>query len=140
MAYAERILTTGSDPTISMVLIASASTYERDRLAMALDGMGWILRPVSNAKEVVRLCSTEIAHPILVIDAGLIDLPGDDQWRELRDLHPGLATVVRCLIDRDAIERTNATTLRVHPSNIDRLCEAIGRLNGGVRGAMAASL
>jgi hypothetical protein len=130
MACAEQILTEGTNPAVSTILIASASTYERDRLVIALEGMGWILRPVANAKEAARVCGTEAAHPILVIDGGLLDLPGDGAWRELRNLHPRLVTVVRCFVDREAIERSDANTLRVHPSNIDGLCEAIGLLNG----------
>jgi len=110
---------------VPLSLIASASSYERHRLGLALKKTGWNLCEVENADEAIRACGAGGGAAILVIDSGWLESPRDPQWRALRSRNPQWPAVVRSLIPRGEMMRTDARTCVVHPNDIDRLCEAI---------------
>jgi len=114
---------------VSVVLIASASPYERQRLGRALEKTGWKLREVKDVNEAIPSCAADGGSGVLVIDSGLLEAP-HSQWRTLRSLHPWLSAVVRCLIPRGAVLRIDPRTCLVHPEDVDGVREAIGLLNG----------
>ncbi len=120
-----------------LVLIASASSYERGRIERGLESTGWTLRPVADAEEASGACAANGHAPVLVIDSGLLDSEGDPQWRLLRSSRPELGAVVRCLVSPGETWKTDANTYRVHPSDTDGLCQAISALDG--RPPLAAS-
>ena len=113
-----------------VILIASASAYERHRLGLALEKTGWKLCEVKDVNEATRTVAANGGSPILVIDSGLLEAPGNPQWRRLRSLHPQLSAVVRSLIPCGGILRTDPRTCLVRPDDVDGLCEAIDVLNG----------
>lgn len=115
---------------VPLVLIASASSYERHRLGLALKNTGWNLCEVENVQEATRACASDDGAAILVIDSGILESPRDPQWRTLRSRDPQLSAVVRCLIPRGEMLRTDPRTYLVHPDDVDRLCEAIAVLSG----------
>ena len=95
-----------------VLLIASVSAYEAENLEHSLQPRGWSMRRVDHADHAaqqLRRCGRRVA--VLVIDAGLLEMPHDGQWRRLRELHPRLATIVRCLLPE---EPTPGATRRPH--------------------------
>lgn len=111
-----------------VILIASASAYEQDRLGLDLEKTGWNLRGVEDAEEAARACAAHNGASVLVIDSGLLEMAHDPQWRVLRTRQPQLGAVVRCWIPRDGIKRANDRTFLVHPDDHDGICEAIAAL------------
>jgi hypothetical protein len=114
---------------VPVILIASASSYERHRLTRALNKTGWKLCEVENAQQAARALAGNGETATLVIDSGILESLGDAQWRLLRSRHPQLGTVVRCLIPRGGIWRTDLRTFLVSPDDTDGLCQAIGILD-----------
>lgn len=114
-----------------VVLIASVSPHERQQLEPALLRKGWSFRHVADASEAARQLDGGARRAVLVIDAGLLDMPHDAQWRVLRSRYPELGVVVRCLGSRTGPpRRRNATTLEVHPDDLEAMSEAVRRLSG----------
>ena len=63
---------------------------------------------------------------VLVIDAGVLEMPHDGQRRCLRESRPALGTIVRCLLPQNALrERRDDRTHEVDPDDIDGLCTAV---------------
>lgn len=113
-----------------VILIASASSYERHRLELALKTTGWTLCEVKSADEVTRVRAADGGAAILVIDSGVLESHRDPQWRTLRSRDPQLSAVVRCLVPRGAMLRADPRTCLVHPDDFDNLCEAVTVLSG----------
>lgn len=109
----------------ALVLIASASTHEWDRLQPCLDGNRWRVRRVEKALEAHHACQEEEEPPVLVIDSGLLGMTRDPQWRELREQHPDLGLVIRCLLPRAEGRRPEKRTFLVDPDDAEGLCRAI---------------
>lgn len=116
------------DGRTPVVLIASVSRYERHRLELALKPTGWTLCGVDSVQEAERACSVHGA-PLLLIDSGLLEMPHDGRWRELRRRRPGLGAVVRCLVPLREIRRVDRNTFLVHPDDDEGICRALGALH-----------
>jgi hypothetical protein len=110
-----------------LIVIASASSYERHRLGLALKKTRWRLCEAESADEARAGAGGGAA--ILVIDAGALESAHDAQWRTLRSRNPHWSAIVRSLIPRGEMLRTDARTCLVHPDDIDSLCEAIAVLS-----------
>ena len=121
---------------IPAILIASASSYERQRLEQSLGNGVWKVCGVQDAKEAERACGGHDGASILVIDSGLLlETHADTQWRSFRDRHPEVAAVVRSLGPRGDIRRLDGSTCVVHPSDLDGICQAIHVLHASVTAA-----
>jgi DNA-binding response OmpR family regulator len=114
---------------VPVILIASASSYERNRLERALEESGRRVCAVTDADEAEGVCAKNGGASILVIDSGLLEEPRDTQWRDLRNRRSELSAVVRCLVSRDEILRADRNTLLVYPSNTERICDALDLLD-----------
>jgi len=114
-----------------VVLIASVSPHEERFLEVALENTGWDLLPVGDAEEATRRLDGAERGAVLVIDAGLLQMGPDPQWRVLLALRPELGTVVRCLIPQSRrLQRKNGTTFEVHPDDVEGLRDAVHFLAG----------
>lgn len=107
------------------ILIASVSALDRRRLERALGETDASLHPVDDAEQARRLSAGRERECVLVIDAGLLDMPRDGQWRALRDRQGGLGFVVRCLVAPGAMRRVAENTFHVHPDDHAGLREAV---------------
>ena len=115
----------------SLVLIATASLDDGRDVERSLAKTGWSVRRVPNAPEAERHLNGGGAPAVLVIDSGLLEMAHDSQWRELRQSHPSLGAVVRCLVAREGgLRRRDATTLLVHPDAVSEMCQGIQVLGG----------
>jgi hypothetical protein len=109
-----------------VILIASASAYERWRLRVELGRTLAVVEDVSSAEEAVQLCASNGAATILVIDQGLLAETASPEWRGLRERYPKVGAVVRSLIAREeGIVRVDPFTILVHPDDGDGLQEAL---------------
>ncbi len=110
-----------------VLLIASVSAYEAELLELSLRPAGWDLVRVHGADEAARLLARcRERAPVLVIDSGVLEMPHDGQWRELRALFPELGTIVRCLLPQRGIrEPRDGRTLEVHPDDVDGIRAAV---------------
>lgn len=110
-----------------VLLIASVSVYEAEGLERALEPAAWGMIRVKRADEARRLLDRFGKRvPVLVIDAGVLDMPHDGQWRGLRESRPGLGTIVRCLRPQNGLrDRRDDRTYEVDPDDIDGLCTAV---------------
>jgi hypothetical protein len=115
-----------------VVLIASASAYERHRLELSLKKTIWNLCGVEDAEEAARACAAHNGACILVIDSGLLEMTHDPQWRVLRTRQPQLGAVVRCLLPEDGVRRVNGSTFLVHPDDHDGICQAVAALRASM--------
>ena len=107
-----------------VLLIASVSAWEAQRLELSLRSTGCEQLRVEKAEEAARLLDRRRERgAVLIIDAGLLEMPHDPQWRSLREGHPELGTIVRCLRPRPR----DARTLEVHPDDVDGIREAVRR-------------
>lgn len=120
-----------------LVLVANASRYEWDRLVPTLNAGRWKLQRVEKADEADRACRDERDAPVLVIDAGLLGMARDPQWRELRDRRPDLGVIVRCLLPEAKHRRVDERTFFVDPDDGEEICRAIRVLS--YRGTVAPS-
>jgi hypothetical protein len=114
---------------VPVILIASASSYERHCVERALQKTGRRVCSVADTAEAERVCAENGGASILVIDFGLLEAPRNAQWRKLRRRHPDLGAVVCCPISQYEIQRTDCNTLRVHPSNGAGICDALDLLD-----------
>ncbi len=114
---------------VPVVLIASRSPGERLSLESTLAKTGRRVYPVANPAEAEFVCAKYRGASTLVIDSDLLEEPRDAEWRRLRGRYPELATVVRCPVASDRIQRTDHNTVRVHPSNGDGVHEALDILD-----------
>jgi hypothetical protein len=112
----------------SVILIASVSACERHRLELSLKKTGWTLCGVEDAEEAARACAAHDGASVLVIDAGLLEMAHDPQWRALRTRNPQLGAVVRCLIPRGGARQANGSTFLVHPDDHNGICRAVAAL------------
>jgi hypothetical protein len=110
-----------------LVLIASASPHERRVVGSSLKETGFTILAVDDAEDAGReVVSANGFSCVLVIDSGLLEVCHDSQWRDFRVRHPGLGTVLRCLIPRDSgIQRTESRTFVVHPGDLDGMQQAV---------------
>lgn len=108
-----------------LVLVATASPYEWERLEPRLDAKRWVLRRVEKAIDAHQACHDEEAPPVLVIDSGLLGMARDPQWRELPAAHPEMGLVVRCLLPRGESQRVDDRTFHVDPDDGESLCRAV---------------
>lgn len=114
---------------VPVILIASASSYERHCVERALQKTGRSVSSVADTAEAERVCAENGGASILVIDSGLLEAPRDAQWRKLRRRHPDIGAVVCCPISpQNEIQRTDHNTLRVHPNNGVGICDALDLL------------
>lgn len=115
-----------------VVLIATVSRYDGRSLELTLKRMGWDLVRVASASEAREQIAGPARPAVLVIDAGLLQMEQDAQWRTLRTGHPALGTVVRSLVPRSGkrgpLARWDGRALAVHPDDFDGLCRAIRSL------------
>jgi len=120
-----------------VVLIASVSPHDGRLLEGALKKTGWTLLRVGDAGDAARELDGGERRAVLVIDAGLLEMAHDTQWRDLRSRHPELGTVVRCLFSRpQPIHSAGARTFEVHPDDVQGMCAAVRSLcEPGVPGA-----
>lgn len=107
------------------VVIASASVQERRKLELALKETGWNLYQADTAGDAARAVAAGNGSCVLVIDSGLLQMNHDSQWRLLRERHPGLGAVVRCLVPPGEIRRRDESTFLVHPDDEDGTCRAV---------------
>ncbi|HXK24619.1 MAG TPA: hypothetical protein VMS55_18260 [Myxococcota bacterium] len=110
-----------------VLLIASVSAYEAEQLERALEPAGWGMARVGRADEARQLLDRlREGVAVLVIDAGVLEMPHDGQWRRLRESRPALGTIVRCLLPQNGLrERRDDRTYEVDPDDIDGLCTAV---------------
>jgi hypothetical protein len=81
---------------------------------------------VDDAAQTARYLDGGGRPTVLVIDAGLLEMTHDPQWRLLRTQHPRLAMVVRCLIPQDrGFREQGESTFLVHPDDDQGMCRAI---------------
>lgn len=112
-----------------LVLIASVSPDEGRLLERGLKKTGWDLLRVEDAEDASRQLDGSDGRPALVIDAGLLQMAHDSQWRDLRSRHPTLATVVRCLVPRRPKPGGGLCgAVEVSPDDLQGICEAIRTL------------
>ena len=109
------------------VLIASVSRHEGRALEASLERHGCSVLMVDDADHAAR----ELDHGghlgVLVIDAGLLEMTHDAQWRVLATRHPQLGLVVRCLAPRrEQPRRGIITRFEVHPDDVETICWAVG--------------
>lgn len=123
-----------------LLLIASASAYEAQTLERSLENAGWNLLRVESVDQVALLLDRSGTHiAVLVIDAGLLEMPHGAQWRGLRTLHPELGTIVRCLRPRRVLrEQRDSRALEVHPDDVEGICDAVRRLCPPIRPTVLA--
>jgi hypothetical protein len=108
-----------------MILIASASAYERRRLRRELAETSWLLEDVNSADEAARFFG-DGKTLILLIDGGLLLETASPEWRRLRERYPKIGAVVRSLAPRGSgIIRDDPFTILVDPGNRDGLREAL---------------
>lgn len=109
-----------------LALIAGVSPHERCIVESILKKTGFTTLIVDDAEDAARVIATGATAGVLVIDSGLLEAAHDSQWRQLRMRHPGLGTAVRCLIPRaKGVQRTDGSTLLVHPDDVEGLREAV---------------
>ena len=110
-----------------LVLAASISADDRCSIERLLKGEGFEARAVARAEEAENEISGHGGPCVLVVDSGL--LANDGPWRDVHARHPGLGTVVRCLIARDpGIQRSAERAFLVHPDCNKGLLEAVRSL------------
>jgi hypothetical protein len=110
---------------LPLVLAATVSRSEALELEQVLKEAGLEVRGFVDAE----CAATElVAHRgacVLVLDAGLLQMSQDAQWRTLRERHPHLGTVIRCLIREPGVRRLDDNTVLVHPDSAETLIEAV---------------
>lgn len=115
-----------------VVLIASVSPYEARRIERSLKKTGWNLLRAQDAQEAARELAAAGPRPtVLVIDAGLLEMAHDPQWRDLRLNHPELGAVVRCVVPpAQRPRRRDRKTILVPPGDVEGTCRAVRTLGG----------
>jgi hypothetical protein len=109
-----------------VILLITASDYERKRLRCELSRTLPAVEVVTSAEEAARLCTSNGDNATLVIDHGLLAETASPQWRGLRERYPKVGAVVRSLIPREeGILRVDPFTILVHPDDGDGLHEAL---------------
>ena len=109
-----------------VILIASASAYERRRIRGKVAPTGWLVQDVSSAEEAARFCDGNRKAVILLIDGGLLAQTASPEWRAMRERYPEVGAVVRSLIPRGGgILRPDPFTILVHPEDSEGLQEAL---------------
>lgn len=123
----------------SVVMIACVSSDDGRLLERALKETGSSPLRVCGAEEVTRRIDEDFGHgAVLLIDAGLLQMPHDPQWRDLCALRPDLGTVVRRLRPRaEPPAAPDLRTFEVYPDDLDGIRWAVRRLNGGRPGRAA---
>jgi hypothetical protein len=112
-----------------LVLTATVSRGDRRALELVLKEAGFEVRGVDGAGDADTELSSHSGRCVLVIDSGLLNMAHDAQWRFLRERHPELCAVVRCLIpEGQGIQAAERRTLLVHPDHGEDLLEAVRRL------------
>lgn len=113
-----------------VVLIASVSRDDGWRLERALKSEGWTLLRVDDAEEAAQqLDRGDGRGGVLLIDAGLLEMTHDAQWRLLRARRPDLGTVVRCLISGSGpLACRDGRTFQVDPDDVEAMCHAVRHL------------
>ncbi len=114
---------------VPVILIASASSYERHCVERALEKTGRSVCSVADTAEAERVCAENGGASILVINSGLLEARRNPQWRKLRRRHPDLGAVVCCPMSQNEIQRTDHNTLRVNPNNRSGICDALDLLD-----------
>lgn len=113
----------------AVILIASVSSADAWDLGLALKPTGATVLRVEGADEAARcLDGRERAGlVVLVIDAGLLEMAHDPQWRIFRKRHPALRTIVRRLLSRPRSHpKAELPTVDIHPDDMEGLREAVG--------------
>jgi hypothetical protein len=115
------------EPTL--VMIATVAPRDVVGLAVALNGAEFAIREVKGAHHADGEIDGFHGASVLVIDAGLLQMLHDPQWRDLRRRRPHLGVVVRSLIPRDpGFEYSEAGSLLVYPDNHEALLFAVRSL------------
>jgi hypothetical protein len=127
----------GDSPLLArqpLVLVASVSRSDRHALEKLFGDARFEVRSIEAAGDADGAVSGHGGPCALVIDAGLLGMTHDGQWRSLRQRHPDLGVVIRCLIGSDrGLQRMDPRTFLVHPDYDEGLVEAARAL-----GAVAA--
>lgn len=117
---------------VRRVLIASVSPQEDGLLETSLARTGWSVLRVDDAEQAARELNGGEHPSVLVIDAGLLQMSHDGQWRTLLAGCSQLGVVVRCLAPRAEQPRAgNGSTFQVHPDDVDAICRTVRRLGAG---------
>ena len=112
-----------------IVLVASVSREEGRRIERELARAGWTVLPVDDADQAARHLNGAGPNGALVIDAGLLQMAHDAQWRVFRAGHPELGTVVRSFVAGEQPRRgEDDRTLHVRPDDFGAMCRAVRRL------------
>jgi CheY-like chemotaxis protein len=112
-----------------LVLAASVSAADRHSIERMLKDRGFDVRAVAGAEEAEDEITGHVGPCVLVVDSGLLAMVHDGAWRDVRARHPGLGTVVRCLIARDpGVQRSAERAFLVHPDCDEGLLEAVRAL------------
>lgn len=119
-----------------LVLTAIVCEDDRRRLERVLRGSGLEVRGMQDAGEAAEAVADHDGPSILVIDAGLLHMSHDAQWRDLRSRHPDLGAVVRQLVREPTRPGwSGSRTALVHPDHDESLVEAVRTI--GRNGAAA---
>ncbi|MDH3685608.1 MAG: hypothetical protein OEP95_05250 [Myxococcales bacterium] len=117
-----------------LVLTASVSHGERRSLESTFKDAGLEAHGVDRANDADGEIAGHDGPSVLVIDSGLLEMPHDAQWRDLRKRHADLGAVVRCLVrGNPGAERTNERTFHVHPDHLEELISAIRTLGSATQ-------
>lgn len=122
------------------VLIAAVSAQDGQQLEVALERAGWDVVRVSAANEAACEFERPDRSAVLLIDAGLLQMAHDAQWRALRGRYPELGTVVRCLGRTiDLAQAADDGIRTVQPDDLPGISEAIRRFGWRYRAAAGRS-
>jgi hypothetical protein len=114
---------------VPLVLAASVSATDRRSLEKLLIDARFEAQGIDGARDADGAISRHGGPWVLVIDAGLLGMTHDGQWRLLRERHPTLGVVVRCLVDRNlGPQRMDGHTFLVHPDHDEGLVKAVRAL------------
>jgi len=110
-----------------LVLLASHSALERDLVRQMVGAAVGDIVELEDAQQAVKELVRGPDRPaVLVIDSGLLVAHHDSQWRDLCADHPGLRTVVRTLLPREAgVRRGRDGSWLVHPGDDEGTLQAV---------------
>ena len=118
-----------------LVLAATVAAADRTGIERLLKDAGFEVRIVFCAEEAEVEIDGHTGRCVLVIDGGLLNMPHDGCWRNVRARSPGLGTIVRCWIARDpGIEYHDDHMILVHPDGSEQLLEAMRSFRVDARG------